>query len=250
MSSTVETISRSPDHSGTGLVVGPLQALRYDGQSDHPMEVAGMLRDLMPSGVRVLDIGCGTGSVTLIANRNKGNDVVGLEPDPDRVALARQRGVNAVCGLLDEDFVLRSGPFDVVMMADVLEHIAEPRAVLKLAVRALKPNGCLLISVPNVAHWTVRLNLLFGRFDYADVGIMDVTHLRWFYWKTIRNLVEEAGLRVVTMRQTAGVELPAYNRAPFRYVHRRLRDFAVRRANYIFPRLFGCQHVIKAVFAS
>jgi methionine biosynthesis protein MetW len=209
-----------------------------------------MLRAMMPAGVRVLDVGCGTGSVTLIANHGKGNEVVGIEPDPQRAALARSRGVNANCGLLDEAFVAREQPFDVVMMADVLEHMVDPGAALKLVGAALKPGGHLLISVPNVAHWTVRLNLLFGRFDYAEYGIMDVTHLRWFYSRTIRNLVEEAGLKIVMMRQTAGVDLPVYQRSPFRQIHKRARHALVRIANRLFPTLFGCQHVIKAVVAN
>ncbi|WP_331504334.1 class I SAM-dependent methyltransferase [Phenylobacterium sp.] len=227
-----------------------MEPLRYDGQSDHPEEVAGILRAMMPTGVRVLEVGCGTGSVTLIANHGKGNEVVAIEPDPQRAALARSRGVNAMCCILDEAFVAGEQPFDVVMMADVLEHMADPGAALKLVRAALKPGGHLLISVPNVAHWTVRLNLLFGRFDYAEYGIMDVTHLRWFYSRTIRRLVEDAGLTIVAMRQTAGVQLPVYQRSPFRHVPKRALHAFVRTSNRLFPTLFGCQHVIKAVLTN
>jgi hypothetical protein len=79
-------------------------------------------------------------------------------------------------------------------------------------IRAIKPNGIVLISVPNVTHWSIRLNLLMGRFDYEPIGIMDATHLRWFTAKTIRSLVEFNDLHIIEMRQTAGMSLPIYSR--------------------------------------
>lgn len=175
-----ETCGRDgPDAHGAGLVVGRLDPLRYSGQSDDPTEVPGMLRALMPELVRVLDVGCGTGSVTAVANGGKGNDVLAIEPDADRSAVARERGIEVFCGFLDEEFIARKGPFDVIVFSDVLEHLPSPDAMLKLAISGLRPGGIILASVPNVAHWSVRLNLLFGRFNYTETGLCDATHLRW-----------------------------------------------------------------------
>lgn len=234
----------SPDQHARALLDAQPDALRYDGHTDDPAEVAGLLRSVMPSGVRVLDVGCGTGSVTVIANREKGNDVLCLEPDSLRAERARSRGLNVLERLLDEGFVAEQQPFDVVMFSDVLEHIASPAEMLELAVRALKPGGLVLVSVPNVAHWSVRANLLFGRFEYQEVGIMDSTHLRWFTAKSLTSLMERSGLRVVSLHHTAGTTLPIYGNIIFRAVPGPIRTRAIRLGARLMPRLFGCQHVI------
>jgi hypothetical protein len=66
----------------------------------------------------------------------------------------------------------------------------------------LKPNGRVLVSLPNVANITVRLNLLFGRWTYADRGIMDRTHLRFFTRRTARQFLESAGFHVTEQKIT------------------------------------------------
>ena len=234
----------SPDAHTLGAVNAP--ALRYDWSSDDPAEVAGTLRALMPSRARVLDVGCGTGAVTLVANRDKDNEVWGIEPDPERAAVAAERGINVACGMLDHEFVRHHAPFDVVMLADVLEHVAAPADLLRLAASALKPGGLALLSVPNVAHWTMRLHLLRGRFDYTETGIRDVTHLRWFTESTIRALVGRCGLDVLCVRHSAGNDLPEYGHLPWRWLPGRVRRPLVRGLARAAPRLFGCQHVIRA----
>jgi methionine biosynthesis protein MetW len=234
----------SPDDHAAGLTGEPLNALRYDGNSDHPQEVAGMLHALMPSGVRVLDVGCGTGSVAVIANRDRNNTVIGIEPDSQRADVARSRGLTVYTGFLDDAFLAAHEPFDVVMASDVLEHTASPAELLKLMTMAIKPDGIVLVSVPNIAHWSVRLNLLRGRFDHEPVGIMDATHLRWFTARTISSLFEQSGLQVIEMRQTAGVTLPVYGRGVWRWKRGKWR--AIRGLTRAFPLLFGVQHVLKA----
>jgi methionine biosynthesis protein MetW len=238
---------KSPDAHAAGLVSASLGALRYDGHTDDVHEVAGMLHTLMPSGVRVLDVGCGTGSVTLIANRTKNNEVLGIEPDEQRAARSRSRGIDTVCGELDDMFLANHGLFDVVVFADVLEHLPSPAGVLTRAISVLKPGGFVLISVPNVAHWTVRLKLLRGRFDYTETGILDATHLRWFTAKSIRSLCTEVGLDVRSMQQTAGTGLAEYwQTLPWRVIPGRLRRRLIQLLTRLFPLLFGCQHVVLA----
>ena len=243
---TDQSTSHSPDINAAGLTGTAPDALRYDGHDDDPAEVAGMLRAIMPASAKVLDIGCGTGSVTLIANRGKNNRVLAIEPDPERAAVAASRDIDVRCGLVDDAFLRANGPFDVIMLSDVLEHLAAPTDMLATIRAALSPDGAALISVPNVAHWSVRLNLLFGRFDYADVGIMDATHLRWFTARTIRELFERNGFRLEAFGMTAGATLPVYARAPFRWVPARLRAGSIRLLTRLLPNLFGCQFVLRA----
>ncbi|HEX8420300.1 MAG TPA: class I SAM-dependent methyltransferase [Sphingomonas sp.] len=238
-----------PDRHAIGLVKHRVDPLRYGGHSEEPMEVAAILRSMMPSGVRVLDVGCGTGSVTVIANRGKGNDVIGIEPDQDRAAIVRARGIDVRAGELDSDLQRELGLFDVVMSSDVLEHVAASQTFLALLKASLRPDGTLLLSVPNVAHWSVRAMILLGRFDYEDVGIMDATHVRWFTAKSLRQLLESSGFKVVEMRQTAGVTLPIYEHGFLRIVPARVRRPMVRLGTRLLPLMFGVQHVVKAVIA-
>jgi 2-polyprenyl-3-methyl-5-hydroxy-6-metoxy-1,4-benzoquinol methylase len=234
----------SPDVHGTGLIDRPLEPLRYDGHTDDPYEVAGILHSLMPESVYMLDVGCGTGSVTTIANRGKGNRVLGIEPDANRVAVAVSRGIDATCGFLDQEFITEKGAFDLIMFSDVLEHLASPDDMLKLAVSGLKPGGTLLVSVPNVAHWSLRLNLLFGRFNYTETGLCDATHLRWFTQRTIQALIRSHGLDILTVRHTAGVSLPIYRR--FRFIPANMLSKMIHILTRAFPKMFACQFVIKA----
>jgi 2-polyprenyl-3-methyl-5-hydroxy-6-metoxy-1,4-benzoquinol methylase len=245
---TMEEIygSFSPDAHGTGLVEGRLDPLRYNGQSDDPREVPGILRALMPERVRVLDVGCGTGSVTLVANRGKGNQVLAIEPDAQRSAVARDRGIEVLCGFLDEEFLAQKGPFDVIVFSDVLEHLPSPDDMLKLAIRGLKPGGIILASVPNVAHWSMRLNLLLGRFNYAETGLCDATHLRWFTQSNLQRLFMRQGLELLALRQRSGVFLSVYQSRYFKILPIRLRRKFINGMAKIFPRLFACQFVVKA----
>jgi SAM-dependent methyltransferase len=77
--------------------------------------------------------------------------------------------------------------FDTIIFADVLEHLAWPAGVLKKYADLLKPDGTVIVSLPNVGLWSVRLGLLFGRFRYQDSGVLDRTHLRFF---TRRSAIE------------------------------------------------------------
>jgi SAM-dependent methyltransferase len=102
---------------------------------------------------------------------------------------------------------LLDGPFDAIVYGDVLEHLSDPRAALVALDRTLAPGGIVIVSVPNVAHLWVRLSLLAGRFDYADRGILDRTHLRFFTRRTLVAFLHSAGLTVAELRVTP-VPLP------------------------------------------
>ena len=206
-----------------------------------------MLAELVPIGSRVLDVGCGTGSVSRIIADTRDAQIFGIEPDSCRAAAARARGLEVHEGRFMPAVLQLLEPFDVVVFADVLEHVADPSSFLQLAQRALLPGGRVIASVPNVAHWSVRVDLLRGRFDYQPVGIRDATHLRWFTAETFRLLFESSGLRVISLRHTAGVTLPEYEaRRPWRWIPRSRRDPIVRALARRLPLLFGCQHIIHA----
>ncbi len=147
---------------------------------------------LPPGPLKVLDVGAGEGHVlaALAALRSDPVDAVAVEP-----ASRSDAGEGSSTWVRDLADVHDAG-FDLALLLDVLEHVPDPAVTLSVVASKLRPGGSILISVPNVAHWTVRASLLAGRFDYADRGILDRTHLRFFTQRTLLDLVESTGCKV------------------------------------------------------
>lgn len=240
----------SPDLNAAGLIDAPPDPKRYDWDgvfgADDAREVPAIVSRWIPEGARILDVGCGSGAMTRLVSRGKKVQIIGVEPDPSRSAAARADGLDVVTGVLDAELLTARGPFDVILFTDVLEHLPNPNDILELAVAGLKPGGVIVASVPNVAHWSIRLRLLFGRFDYADMGLMDATHLRWFTRKSFRMLFEAHGLKVTDASASAGLWLGEYARLPFKLLPRGLRRSLIYALTSLAPSLFGCQHIIRA----
>jgi 2-polyprenyl-3-methyl-5-hydroxy-6-metoxy-1,4-benzoquinol methylase len=88
------------------------------------------------------------------------------------------------------------GEYAVLLFGDTLEHIADPVAVLRRLADHLRPDGHLVLSIPNVANWLIRLQLLAGRFRYTDIGILDRTHLRFYTESTLVEMLSSAGFTI------------------------------------------------------
>ncbi|MGC8499858.1 MAG: methyltransferase domain-containing protein [Leptospirillia bacterium] len=162
----------------------------------------GEVIDRIPAGAnRILDIGCGTGAMGR-GIRTRWGDVklVGIEKEASRGFEAKayyDRVIVEDAAEWAPDFAEES--FDAIIMADVLEHVADPVALLRKYVPYLSPQGVLVLSVPNVRYHEVLAGLAHGRFDYQEQGILDRTHLRFFTRKTLVELLESTGLQVETM---------------------------------------------------
>ena len=89
----------------------------------------------------------------------------------------------------------------MITFGDVLEHLRDPLAVLRMARPKLKPTGFVVTSVPNVAHGDVRLSLLHGEFQYRKTGLLDQTHIHFFTLQSVRELLFDSGLTVVDTRR-------------------------------------------------
>jgi len=147
----------------------------------------------------VLDIGCGRGQNGELA-RAKGAHVVGVEGWAPAAAAARERLDEVIEADVESDgasAALGSRRFDLILFGDVLEHTRDPKAVLDRFIPFLDDGGRVIVSLPNVAAWTVRLGLLAGEFEYAQSGILDKTHLRFFTRDTATRLVQQAGLELL-----------------------------------------------------
>ena len=172
--------------------------------------------------------------------------VVGVEPHPERAEHARREGLNVITGVYDEALAETIGKFDCVLFADVLEHLVDPHDMLSKVKSSLTPDGRVLASIPNVAHWSVRLRLLIGNFDYKPTGIMDATHLRWFTRKSVRLLFEAAGYEVEELRGAAGGWMSLYNYTPLRWLTQNQKSYVLGQLCRFAPGLFAVQHVISA----
>ncbi len=154
---------------------------------------------------RLLDVGCGAGALGEALGQ-MGWEVWGIEQHPDAVQRAEKRLAKVVpADLQDIENIgetLGGQSFDALVFSDVLEHLADPVGVLRRYLSFLEDDGEVVVSVPNAVVWTNRFSILFGRLQYAETGVMDKTHLRFFTFKSARQVMEEAGLTVVEQAHT------------------------------------------------
>lgn len=160
--------------------------------------------DLLATGPQsaILELGCGAGGTGRAAvAAGKAGSYVGIELDESAAAIASQHLTEVLVGDVgDIDLSPLEGIFDALIISEVLEHLTDPWTTLDRLVRCLKPEGVVFASSPNIAHWQVLRDLWLGRFVYAEVGVMDKTHLRWFTPDSYREMFEKAGVDVVEVR--------------------------------------------------
>jgi len=159
-------------------------------------------------GSWVLELGPATGYMSR-AFVGRGCSVVGIEFDPgmaERAAAVCERVIVGDLDQLDLRAELGDDRFDAIVSADVIEHLKDPLGALRRLRPFLKEGGRFVISLPNIAHASVRLALLSGRFEYRDWGLLDSTHLRFFTRETFEQLLDQAELDLAELRPH---ELPA-----------------------------------------
>ena len=156
---------------------------------------ARLLRQLPPDSGEVLELGPGPGAMTKVMV-DRGCHVTVIENDPGALDVLGALGVNIVAANLDElDWVecLKGRQFDAILACDVLEHLRSPDTVLRALRTLLKPNGRLIISVPNVSYGGIVSGLIQGAFDYTQTGLLDKTHIRFFTRRSMERLLLELG---------------------------------------------------------
>lgn len=186
-------------------------AFVHDFASYHQARREDML-PLLPAGVaRVLDVGGGEGGFLQAIKELRGCETHLAEYSQEACRTARTQ----VDHVWQGDFLTQpfaglpgqgQGAFDCISFLDVLEHANDPHAWLARARGLLAPGGSVLISIPNVGHWGVMADLIEGRWDYCPLGIHCVTHVRFFTWKTLQDLLTSAGFAVDHLER---VQVPA-----------------------------------------
>lgn len=147
---------------------------------------------------RVLDVGTATGYVAKVLSE-RGCAVTGIELNAGAAKQAEEFCDRVIVGdveSLDLGAELGEDSFDAILFGDVLEHLKDPREVLRRFEPFLRPEGYVVASIPNIAHGSVRLALMQGRFEYRQLGLLDDTHLRFFTRDSVEQLFNEAGFMV------------------------------------------------------
>lgn len=153
----------------------------------------------LPPGGRVLDVGCGSGALLARLEGHAGYRA-GVELSATAAAVAAGVADEVVNRAVTEKLPFAPSSFDVVVCADVLEHLPEPAAALSSVVELCRPGGAVVISVPNIAYWQARLRLLRGVWRYEPTGLFDTGHLRFLTRDTLLELVDGCGLIVEGIR--------------------------------------------------
>ena len=193
-----------------GLAADPDSALvPTDATFLYPEHERPEIVNMVPAdAVLVLDIGCATGALGLALKRSLPRaHVIGVEKDQRAARVARSRLDEVLC--LDLDSLTERqipGRYDVIICADVIEHLRDPERFLNLLAGLLTPDGCLILSVPNVRHWSVLGPLLVDDlFTYTDQGLLDRTHLHLFTRTELCRMLERSGWSLCELQS---IEIP------------------------------------------
>lgn len=149
----------------------------------------------------VLNVGCGAGADARLLRELGAREIHGIEPVEEAAELARRNYDRVFAGPV-ESWAWDEDPYDLIVLADVLEHLVDPYALLLEAKSWLSKDGHVLISIPNVRHVSVLWELVVrGDWRYREHGIMDESHLRFFTSASFRRALKEAGYGLVTMHR-------------------------------------------------
>lgn len=158
----------------------------------------------VPPNTKCLDVGCWNGNLGHQLVRHKNCVVDGIDVQDDMLAVSKKRGYTQTfnINLNNDNYSLSEihGSYDVIVFADILEHLINPDKTLENFKSKLHRDGIIIVSLPNVAFILNRLNLLLGRWNYTEFGTLDKTHLKFFTIETARKLLSGAGYKVIEIQ--------------------------------------------------
>ncbi len=222
---------------GSRIALKEEYQLKPSEDSSHG-RISTLLSSRPPS--KILDLGCSSG---LLAERLRamGHQVTGV--DMTELPGVAERTSAFLKADLNQGIPPEAGTgFDVVLAADVIEHVVDPVELIKQVRSVVSPEGTAIFCVPNVAHWYPRLRSMLGRFDYDQRGILDATHLRFFTRRSISRLVERNGFTIRRI-EPVGLPLDALEVDGTKARWLRLVDHFLLAA---WPTMFGYQFIIEA----
>jgi len=170
------------------------------------------LLPLIPeTAMRILDVGCGEGMLGELLRQRGAKEVIGIEKDPLAAGNARKR-LNQVIEGDVETLVprLHHGYFDIIICADVLEHLVDPWGVLKRLAQCISHGGYLVSSIPNSRYLALIDHLVNGHWTYQSSGLLDKTHLRFFTLSEINDMFSNAGFSITALHGNMGPLYPEF----------------------------------------
>jgi 2-polyprenyl-3-methyl-5-hydroxy-6-metoxy-1,4-benzoquinol methylase len=152
---------------------------------------------------RILDLGCASGQTGRKIKERQDCLIQGVEIN-EKAALEASKYLDGViCAPIESALLkLPNSKYDCVLILDVIEHLVSPEQVLFQVHEKISKDGHLVICVPNIGHWTIIQDLLEGRWDYKDQGILDRTHLRFFTYDSLVKLITNTGFKIIANGST------------------------------------------------
>jgi 2-polyprenyl-3-methyl-5-hydroxy-6-metoxy-1,4-benzoquinol methylase len=161
--------------------------------------------NLIPRNKKILEVGCNTGNLGYSLIKNKSCKVYGLDYSKKAINIAKKRLTKAIVFDLETYSIpYKNETFDIIIFADVLEHIRYPEKTITDYKKTLKKDGIIIASIPNVANINIRWNLFWGNWNYKEWGILDKTHMRFFTKKTIKQLFNDQNYKIIKITSTPG----------------------------------------------
>jgi 2-polyprenyl-3-methyl-5-hydroxy-6-metoxy-1,4-benzoquinol methylase len=160
-----------------------------------------LLAKIPVTSKRVLEVGCGTARLgESFKARSPDSQYFGIELFESAAKEAAKVIDGVICANIEQDttIALKLSPsFDTLVFGDLLEHLRDPWKVLTELSKYIEPGGCCIACVPNVAHWSLIVGLLQGKWDYQEAGLLDRTHLRFFTLDSAVHMFQKAGWSVI-----------------------------------------------------
>lgn len=160
----------------------------------------------IPIESKVLEIGVGSGRLANLLSIRKKCRVYCVEKEPAMAGIARNKCVEVLnIDIETEEMPYGNGAFDCIILGNVLEHMKEPSKILIKLKKYLSDSGFLIYSVPNIVNWHSRMTIFFGKFEYAESGVFDKTHLRFYNLNSAKKLAEDAGYKITWLDVTPSI---------------------------------------------
>lgn len=207
--------------------------IHFNPQKLDPLNVDRQTAELIPNNSKVLDIGCATGFLGEYLIKHKRCTVDGVDLGMDEAREAKKKLRNVYVGDIEKKETIEkiTEKYNAINASAIIEHLKDPWTALKTWKKFLKKDGYIIISTSNIAHFSTRLSLIRGKFEYEEYGILDNTHLRFFTYESFQKLLIDCGYTIDSVQIDAvGGGYPRISKILSRF----------------FPNMFAYQTVIKA----
>lgn len=222
--------------------IGTKYHQEIDINGSGPLSIA--LRHINENTI-ILDVGCACGDMGIALKKYKNAQIYGLEYNQESVKLAQETKAYEEVSQFDldklseNDFSQYKEKFDYIICGDVLEHLRFPQNTLKILKTYLKKNGKIIASIPNIAHMSIKANLLVNDFTYTPLGLLDETHIHLFTYKSIAEMLSNLGLKIEKCEWTLQSKQAWQPNNPYPYLSKNIQQFLFNDWHS-----FVCQYVI------